>query len=77
MTEDIDYKALYEQVQQELEAARIAILNMRSAGSIFDKVNADSIRQFAQKNYVVIVLVLLLLSFIVSSLKTIKGLFKP
>jgi hypothetical protein len=76
MTEEsIDYQALYESVQNELEQARITILKMRHASTPFDRLNGDNIRHFVNKNYVVIVVCIMILTFLVSSLKTIKGLF--
>ncbi len=77
MPEDIDYKALYESVQSELEQARLALLKMRYAHNPFEHFTAEQVRQFVAKNYLVIIVAMMLLSLIVSSLKTIRGLFKP
>jgi hypothetical protein len=75
-TEEIDYKALYEGIQGELEQARITILTMRQARTF--QIDGDAIRAFVNKNYVVILVSIMLASLIFSSLKTIKGLFtKP
>ena len=73
--EPIDYQALYEGIQNELEQARITILKMRRASSPFDRLNGDTIRIWIHKNYVVIVVAIMILTFLVSSLKTIKSLF--
>ena len=76
MTEEgIDYQALYESVQNELEQARITILKMRRQSPPFGNVNGDTIRIWVNKNYVVIVVAIMILTFLVSSLKTIKSLF--
>jgi hypothetical protein len=75
-TDDIDYKALYEGLQSELEQARIAILTMRQTRNPLDKLDMDKVRTFVHKNYVMIVVAIMLLTFVVSSLKTIKSLFK-
>ena len=77
MPEDIDYKALYESVQSELEQARLAIVKMRYAHRPFEHLTAEQVRQFVYKNYLLIIVAMMLLSLIFSSLKTIKGLFKP
>lgn len=71
--DSVDYKALYEQVQQELEAARITILGMRNARNPLGNVNVSTIRAFVNQNYVVIVVAIMLLSLIVSFLKTFRG----
>ena len=78
MPDELDYKAIAEKLQPDLELARLEIVKMRFARSPLDRLDGDSIRKFVEKNYVVIVVVLMLLSFILSSLKTIKGLLnKP
>ena len=64
MTEKIDYKAVSEKLQRDLEEARLAILKMHTARSFLDKINGESIRNFVQRNYTVIVLILLAVSYI-------------
>ncbi len=68
--EQIDYKVLYEQVQAELQAARLAILKLRHARNPLDKLDGDAIRKFVQKNYLVIIASIMILSFLISSAKT-------
>lgn len=75
MTEEIDYQALYEGLQSELEQARLAILKMRQARSPLDHVNGDVVRAFVQKNYLVIVVGIMLATALISSLKTLKELW--
>ena len=72
---EIDYKALYEGLQSELEQARLTILKMRQTRSPLDKMNGDTIRTFVQKNYLVILVGLMLASFIMSSLKMLRDLW--
>lgn len=75
MTEEIDYQALYEGIREELEQARLTILKMRQARSPLDHVTGEHIRTFVQKNYLVIVVSVMLATFIVSSLKTMRDLW--
>lgn len=78
MTDEIDYQAMVEKLQADLEEARLTIVKMRFARSPLDRLNGEAIRKFVEKNYVVIVVAIMLLSFILSSLKTVKGLLdKP
>ncbi len=75
MTEEIDYQALYDGVVSELEQARLTILKMRQTRSPLDRVNGENIRSFVQKNYLVIVVCMMLATFVVSSLKTLRELW--
>ena len=69
MPDDIDYQALYEQVQRELEATKIAMLKMRNSRGMH--IDMDRVRAFAQKNYILIVIGLMVLSFLVSTVRDI------
>ena len=73
-TEEIDYKALYEGVQHELEQARLTILKMRHARNPLDKLDIDKVRAFVQKNYVLIILALVAVSYLFEYLIKIKKL---
>ena len=76
--EQIDYQAMVEKLQADLEEARLTIVKMRFARNPLDRLDGESIRKFVEKNYVVIVVAIMLLSFLLSSLKTIKALLnKP
>jgi hypothetical protein len=68
--EDINYKAMYEAVRNELEQARLTIVRMRHARNPLDKLDGDAIRKFVQKNYLVIIASIMILSFLISSMKT-------
>lgn len=70
--EAINYQVLCEGLQHELEQARLTILKMRQTRSPFDQVNGDTIRTFVQKNYLVIVVGVMLATCVISSLRTIK-----
>jgi hypothetical protein len=72
---EIDYQALYDGVVNELEQARLTILKMRQTRSPLDKLDGDTIRTFVQKNYLVIVVCMMLATFVVSSLKTLRELW--
>ena len=74
MSDEIDYQALYEQVQAELETARLTILSMRQPKA---PITLAAIRSFVNRNYILIVVTVMLLTFIVSSLKSLKSLFPP
>jgi hypothetical protein len=67
--ETIDYKALYEGLQAELEQARLTILKMRQMRNPLDMIDSNRIRAFVQRNYLLIVLALMLASFIISAYK--------
>lgn len=68
--EDVDYKALYEQIQKELTAARFTILRMKHKPEY--TIDGDALRVWIQKNYLVIVVSIMLATFVLSSLKTFK-----
>lgn len=72
--EKIDYQAIAETLQRELEQARITILKLRYSHTIFP-LDIESIRDFIIENSTVIIVAMMLLSFILGSLKTIKSLF--
>lgn len=75
MSDEVDYKAIAEQLQRDLEIARLTIVKMRFARNPLTRVKADTVREFVAKNYLVILVAIMLFSFILSSLKTIRGLF--
>ncbi len=60
MAEEADYKALYEQVQAELEQARLTIMRLRFVRSPLDHLNGDAVRKFVQQNYLVLILAIML-----------------
>ncbi len=75
MAEDaIDYQSLYEGLQNELEQARLTILKMRQEHTLRPDIVA--LRNFVQENYVLIVVSVMVLTFIVSSLKTLRELWR-
>lgn len=79
MTEDIDYKALCDGLMGELEDARRRIADMTFAAnkvSFVQHLSLTDIRGFVFKNYLLIVVTLMLLGFCLSSLSTLRGLFK-
>lgn len=79
MTEDIDYKALYEGIAEELEDARRRIVDLHFAAnrvSYLQHLSLTDIRGFVFKNYLLIVVTIMLLGFVFSSLSTLRGLFK-
>ena len=76
MPEEIDYQAMVEQLQKELEAARLTILKLRHARNPLDHLDADKIRKFVQQNYLVLLLGIMLFEVlfkIVTSLVQKKG----
>jgi hypothetical protein len=60
MPEDTDYKAVVEQLQKDLEQARLTIMSLRYVHSPLDRLNSDSIRRFVQQNYLVLILAIML-----------------
>ena len=64
MPEEIDYQALVEKLQKELEAARLTIVKMRHSRNLLERLDGDAIRKFVQQNYLVIVVGFFLLEFI-------------
>jgi hypothetical protein len=75
MSDEIDYKVLYEGVVHDLEQARLTILKMRYNSHSFG-IDGEKIKEWVQENYVVIAVAVMLLSFTVSLTKAIVGLFK-
>jgi hypothetical protein len=73
--ESIDYKRMYEHMVNELEQARIAILDLRRKQNMLGNVSGDSIRAWVNRNYIVIVVGVMLTTVIVSSIKTLLELF--
>jgi heme/copper-type cytochrome/quinol oxidase subunit 1 len=70
MTEEaIDYQALYESIQSELEQARLTILKMRTARNPLENVNMDKIRKFVTENYLVIFLAVMAIELIIKLLR--------
>jgi hypothetical protein len=74
--ESIDYKAMYEHMVNELEQARIAILDLRRTRGLSGLVSTDAARSWVSRNYLLIVVGVMLGTFIVSSLKTLIDLLK-
>ncbi len=72
MPEDIDYKAVAESLQHELEQTRMIILNMRYRNTL--NFSPENARKFIERNYLIIVLGIMLLSFVISSLGTLRDL---
>lgn len=66
MEEVIDYQALYEQVRDELETARITILSMRHRHSPLDQVDARSLRKWVMDNYFIIIVAIMVISVCMS-----------
>lgn len=66
---DIDYKALYEGLQAELEQARLTILKMRQMRNPLDMIDSNRIRAWVQQNYLILVLGFMLASFLISAYK--------
>ena len=66
---DIDYKALYEGLQAELEQARLTILKMRQMRNPLDMIDSNRIRAWIQTNYLILVLGFMLASFLISAYK--------
>ena len=66
---DIDYKALYEGLQAELEQARLTILKMRQMRNPLDMIDSNRIRAWVQRNYLILVLGFMLASFLISAYK--------
>ena len=73
METELDYKAIAEQLQRELEEARIALLNLRQARSFH--FSTDSIKHFLRENYVVISAICLILFVFFSLFDTVRGIF--
>jgi hypothetical protein len=74
--EEPDYKAMYEHMVNELEQARIAILALRRTRGLSGLISPESARAWVSRNYVLIVVGVMLGTFIVSSLKTILDVLK-
>jgi hypothetical protein len=74
--EEIDYKAVCEQIQHELEQARLEILKLRNVRNPLEQVDGDKLRAFVQKNYLLIIVGMMLVSFIIGSMKTIKEIMR-
>jgi hypothetical protein len=68
--DSIDYKAMYEHMVEELEQARIAILDLRRTRGLLGSVSPEGLRSWVSRNYLLIVVGVMLGTFIVSSLKT-------
>lgn len=64
MPEEIDYKALVEKLQKELEVARLTIVKMRHSRNLLERLDGDAIRKFVQQNYLVIIVAFFLVEFI-------------
>ena len=64
MSEEIDYAAMVERLQQELLEARQTILKLRYARNPLDHLDADKIRKFVQQNYLVLLLGIMLFEVI-------------
>jgi hypothetical protein len=79
MTEEIDYKALYEGLASELEETRRRLFDMHFAAnrvSYLQHLSLTDVRGFVFKNYLLIIVTIMLFGFVFSSLSTLKGLFK-
>jgi hypothetical protein len=74
MSDEIDYKAISEKLQRDLEQARLTILEMRYNTHSFG-IDGERVKEWVQENYVVIAVAIMLLSFIVSALKAVGALF--
>lgn len=75
MTEEIDYQALVQQLQEELTQARLQIVKLRYARNPLHQLKGADIRQFVQRNYLLIILALYILSCLPGLLKALRGLF--
>jgi hypothetical protein len=70
--DDIDYKALYEQVVGENERLKISMLKMNNVSSLsFDAHTMNSVRSFVEENYIVIFLAMMLVYYLLTL--TIEG----
>jgi hypothetical protein len=57
MTEEIDYQAVAEGLQHDLEQARLDLMKLKYARSLY-KIDFGAIRDFAQRNYIVLMLLI-------------------
>jgi hypothetical protein len=74
MPEDIDYKAVAESLQRELEQTRMIILGMRNRTAL--NFSPENARRFIERNYLTIVVSIMLLSFVISSLGALRDFLK-
>jgi hypothetical protein len=63
MSDEIDYKVLYDVVQGENERLRLRIVKLRNASSLFDKIDMGQIKTFIEENYIVILVACMVLTF--------------
>ena len=75
MNTDVDYKAIAEQLQRELEQARLTILKMRYQHNPLSRVTVEGTRAWVAKNYFMLLATSILFSIIFGSINTIKELF--
>lgn len=69
--ENIDYKALFEQVQRENEAIKLGMLKARYTARVAFSEHLETIRDFVQRNYLVLVFATILLSTLCSGIYTV------
>jgi len=69
-TEEINYQALYEQVQEELRAARLTILKLRYNHSVVG-MDLQKLRKLLAENYVLIIVAVMILSVLLSLMDTV------
>ncbi len=60
--EAIDYQALYEQVQKELERTKLAMLKLRNSRNLFADFNSSGVKAFITKYHVIITIAFYLLT---------------
>jgi len=70
-TEEINYQALYEQVQEELRAARLTILKLRYSRPSLAGMDMAKLRKWLAENYVLIIVAVMILSVLLSLMDTV------
>ncbi len=76
LSEEIDYKTLFESMQGENERLRLRIVKLRTSSSLFEKLDMENIRAFVEENYLTIVVALSILITLLSLITAVVRLSK-